>query len=90
LRLGSTFDASPLRLTLTPPQLQLTQLTLLLARADEKAKRHCFEVLYNRREVKFVARSREAAQPQTFKAVMGFEVCEAHLNALSFIARSRV
>src|SRR6202035_2016373 len=51
-------------------------------------KRERFEVLYDCGEMEFVARTGKASKPHPLEAVMGFQVCEAHLDTLSFVARS--
>ena len=48
--------------------------------------RQRFEVLHNGGEIEFVTCAGEAAQVHPLEAVMGLQVREAHLDALSFIA----
>ena len=45
------------------------------------------EVLDDRCEMKFIARTRQSPKPHALEAVMGLHVREAHLDLLAFVAR---
>ena len=49
--------------------------------------RQRFEVLHDGGEMELVACAGKPSQAHPLEAVMGLQVCEAHLDALSFIAR---
>ena len=53
----------------------------------EGSKGKGFQVLYDRREMKFVTRTGEPSEPHAFETVVGLEVSKAHLDALAFIPR---
>ena len=46
-----------------------------------------FEVLHDGGEMELIARTGEPAQSQSLEAVMGFQVCKAHLDLFSLITR---
>ena|SRR5579872_6444536 len=50
-------------------------------------ERHRLEVLYDGREVKFVAGSGETSEPHALEPVVDLEMSKAHLYALAFIPR---
>ena len=46
-----------------------------------------FEVLYDGGEMEFVACTGEPPQPHSFEAVMGLQMCKAHLNLFALVTR---
>src|SRR5262245_41525214 len=70
--------------TLTPPT-DATQLTR--RRAVVAAGGGAVEVLHDGSEVELVAGAGQAAQPHALEAVMGLQVCKAHLDPFSHITR---
>ncbi len=49
--------------------------------------RQRFEVRHDGGEMEFIACAGKTSQPHPLEAVMGLQVCEAHFDALSLIAR---
>ena len=49
--------------------------------------RQCFEVLHDGGEMELVACAGKTSQAHPLEAMMGLQMREAHLDALSFIAR---
>ena len=47
----------------------------------------CFEILHDGSEMEFVTCAGKASQAHPLKTMMGLKVSEAHLDALSFVAR---
>ena len=46
-----------------------------------------FEVLHDGGEMEFVACTGEPPQPHSFEAVMGLQMCKAHLNLFALVTR---
>ena len=46
----------------------------------------CFEVLHNGGEMKFIACARKPPEAHPLETVVCLQVCEAHLNTLSFVS----
>ena len=53
---------------------------------SEQPESQRLKVLNDGREMELVARAGKPSQPQPFEAMMGFEMCEAHLDPLSLVA----
>ena len=49
-------------------------------------ERECFKVLHNGREMKLIACARKPPEAHPLEAVVCLQVCEAHLNTLSFVS----
>jgi hypothetical protein len=47
----------------------------------------CFKVLHNGGEMKLVACAGKSPEPHSLETVVCLQVCEAHLNTLSFVSR---
>ena len=54
----------------------------------EDSKRECLEVLDDGGEMELVARTGKPPKPHPLKAVVGLQMCEPHLDALSLVSRS--
>lgn len=57
-----------------------------VGRRFDEAQRQRLQVLDDSREKQRIAGTGEAVQPQSFEAVVGLQVCEAHLDALLLVA----
>ena len=74
------------------PQRSRHQLTQRNSRAgglwwrSDEAQGQRLEVLHYGREMELVAGTRETAQSQPLEAMVGLQVCEAHLDPLALIA----
>src|SRR5438477_9474682 len=57
-------------------------------RRSKNPERERFEVLHDGGEMELVACSGKTPEPHAFEAMMSLEMCEPHLDALSFVSRS--